>query len=193
MSLRLVLPPPPKDYSLEYERIRNREIERVVNSKIGANQSNVFGGVPFTSVRGSAAVFTIPQGNTPIKLPFNTLSKDTDPDVVFDPVGYTMSNPFEMDCIFFVNLRHATAPGGSYDFTLQAFNHGVAIQPAYTQTISNNVTQDIRIARFVVNFPADNLIDLRAFHNRNGNVDLNMQLSQWDIMRMSPYPGLQEA
>lgn len=32
MSLKLVLPPPPKVYTPEYERVRNRELERLINS-----------------------------------------------------------------------------------------------------------------------------------------------------------------
>jgi hypothetical protein len=190
MSRKLRIPPPPLTYSADYERIRNREIEMIMNEKVGATDLTAYGGVPFTAMTGSNAAFVIPVGSTPVKLPFDVLVKDTDPDVVFDPATYSITNPFLMDAIFFVNLRHASAPGGSYDFTMQAFINDVGQQP-FTQTIANSETQDIRVARFVVNYAANLKLDLRAWHNRNGDVTFDMTKSAWDVMRMSAAPRIQ--
>lgn len=186
MSRRLVLPQPPKEYSRAFELLRNRELERIINEKVSAFDASLFNGIPFTALTGTDAAFTIPQGTSYVTLPFNTLVKDTDPDVAHDPLAYTLTNPWPMDCIFFVNLRHAAAPGSNYDFTIRAVINGTPINPPYTQTINNNETQDIRIARFVVNFPAGSTTKLEAVHNRNGSVVLNMALSQWDVLRISP-------
>jgi hypothetical protein len=185
MSRKLILSPPPPAYSPIYEEIRNREIMRIVNEKVSAEDTTIFGGIPFTDVRGSNANFEIPAGSTPIKLPFDTVVKDTDPAMLFNGATNSMTSQIAMDALFIINLRHAAAPGGSYDFTTQAFLDGVGQQP-YTQTISNNQTQDIRVARFVVNYPANVMIDLRAFHSRTGSVFLNMNISAWGVLRMSP-------
>jgi hypothetical protein len=187
MSARLSLPPPPKEYSQRYEMIRNREIERVMNDKVSASDEVVFGGVPFTAVRGSNVAFEVPQGTTPVKIPFDVLLKDTDPTVEHNAVNYTVTNPFIMDAVFYIALRHAAAPGGAYDLTLFAYVNDVQAT-AYTQTIANNETQDFRVARFVVNLAAGSTIDLRAVHNRNGPVTFDLTRSQWDIMRVSTIP-----
>jgi len=186
MSRRLVLPQPPKEYSRAFELLRNRELERIINEKVSAFDASIFNGIPFTALKGTNANFTIPQGAAYVPLPFDTTVKDTDPDVNHNPVAFTLTNPWPMDCVFFVNLRHAAAPGSTYDFTMRAVINGVPVNPPYTQTIANNETQDIRIARFIVNFPGNSTTKLEAVHNRNGNVVLNMALSQWDVLRISP-------
>ena len=187
MSRKLRIPPPPLVYSAEYESVRNREIEQIVNGKIGATDASIFGGVPFTALRGSDAAFSIPVGTTPVKLPFNTLVKDTDPLVAFDAANYAITNPFACDLFIVVNIRHAAAPGGTYDFNLQAFNNNVGLR-ILTIPINNNQTQDIRASRFVVDFPAGTYLDLRAWHSRTGPVSFDMSLSTWDVLRMSATP-----
>ena len=190
MSVKLVLPPPPKTYDPYYEMLRNREIERVMNTKIGVNDINIFGGQPFISLRGTDTAFTIPTGITPRVLPFNLLQKDTDKDMVFDPNSYSITNPYAMDAVVYLNLRHAAAPGGDYDLNIQGYDLGSPFGPPLTVTIKNTETLDVRITRFVVGFPPGTVFDLRAWHTRAGPVSFNIALSQWDIARVSPNPAL---
>jgi hypothetical protein len=191
---RVLLPQPPERYDPASERNRNREIERQLNGKLGRTELPVFGGIPFTAVRGLNPAFIVPPGPSPTLLPFNVLLEETDLDITFDPADYTMRANFTVDVMMFVRIRHAGTGGGgvSVDWTLHGFLNGAEIDTFATSTrIGGNF--DIMATFMAVNAPVNQRLDLRMSHTHNADVPFDMTRSRWWLTRISPDPRVLES
>ena len=188
MSKRLRLPPPPKEYSQEYEKVRNREIEVVVNEKISNTDTGLYTGVPFVSTTGSNTAFSVPTGLTPTLVPYDTLVKNTDIFAIHDPVAYTLSNVNVFDALVFVNLyKPATTGNVIFNVILEVFFNGV-LQYGATNSVSTRDNTLVSISGIGTNIPANTLIDVRVYHDSTSAVVFDVTKSRFSLTRYSQIP-----
>jgi hypothetical protein len=191
MSKRLRLPPPPKEYSQEYEKVRNREIEVVVNEKISNTDASVYSGVPFVSAHGLNSAWSVPVGSTPIIVPFDTIVKDTDIAIDFDIPGHFAYCNFIVDAFISTNL-YIPSTGGStvFDVIAQIYINGTS---KYTITKSVN-TRDNNLVNLVAHaigvLPVDATIKIYVYHTSLSAVVFDLTKSDFTVSRWSQLPRI---
>ena len=188
-DIRLVLPQPPLEYSQNYENLRNREIERIVNRKLGPTDVGAYFGIPFIAMKGTNATWPMPTGAAFTKIPFDTVVKDTAADMNFDTVLDVLNTDIEMDLLAFIRLRHPVGAGGAstFDVSIAGFVNNVQ-SSTYTQTIVNKETYDVIVNTIAINVPALANFDIRGSHTHNQPVNFDLTRSSWDMFRLSKHP-----
>jgi hypothetical protein len=190
VSKRLRLPPPPKEYSQEYEKVRNREIELVVNEKISDTDTGLYTGVPFVSAIGSNSAWSVPVGSTPIIVPFDSLIKDTDIAIDYDVGTYSAHCNYIVDASISADIYMPTSGGSTvFDTILQIYINGV-IKYTTTRAVNTRDNVAVSISGMAISLPISVPIDIRMYHTNGAAVIFDLTLSRFNVSRMSQLPRL---
>jgi hypothetical protein len=187
---RIRLPEPPKEYSPEYERVRNARIEDLIHTRSGVSELAPYGGVPNTQVTGNNAAFPVPVGAVSTIMPFNVILRDTPNDALdFNTGTFAFSVRYPIDTLMFYRFRHAAAAGGAVDIIVTLFLNAVAVE-SYGYTARNDDLFDISDTFFpIVSSAGINLpITLGLSHSSNQPVIFDMTKSKWMLTQLSPNP-----
>jgi hypothetical protein len=187
---KIKIPEPPREYSPEYERVRNARIEDLIHRRLADNALAPYGGIPNTQVTGTNAAFSVPNGAGTTILPFNSILRDTPNDAIdFNTGTFAYSVNMPIDTLMFYRLRHAAASGGAVDVIVTLFLNGVAVE-SYGYTARLDDVFDISDTFFpTVSLASINLpITLGISHSHSQPVTFDMTKSKWLLMQLSPNP-----
>ena len=182
---RIKLPEPPREYSPEYERIRNARIEDLIHRRAALNDLAPYGGIPHAVLVGNNAAFPVPGGGVITLLPYNTVVwPNAD---LLDSSVPVFKLAYKMNIQSFVMLHHVSGAGGQSTVSTYAVVNGIN-QPANTQTIALGDADIFTRTLFTPNVLSGNTIGLALSHTGNQPLILDMTKSRFWLNQLTPDP-----
>lgn len=184
----VVLPAPSKEYDPSREATRNANIKAAIDRKLDSNNPAVYGGLPLISLKGSNSSLIAPNGAGYTLLPFNIISRETDPDLTANLVNGTVMPAYDMDVDFNVRVKYnsSVSGGASVDFYVGIFENGVEVD---TYAVIKKLAQGFDPAfAFGIALTINKAYDLRLRHSNGAGVAFDMTKSSWRTTRVTPNP-----
>jgi|SRR5215471_3670670 len=178
---RQVLPSPTNLYSAPYMRRLIESITRLLGSKLNRNEPAVYGGVPYSRVKGTNNAFAV--GTSFVKLPFNTTVQAKDTLVTFDPVNYNYTTA--IGTVLQVSVSIYLATGGNTDLTAALYVNGAAYG---SQQASIKNGQYVTFSG-VVSLNAGDVFDVRALADHSVTVDMTQSFFSYMRLESDPRVG----
>lgn len=178
----------PKEYNQDEERAFRGKVSEAIGQRLGVTDIPVYGGVPFTSMLGTDAAFSVASGLPPTVLPFNTILQDTDPLVTLNTSTFTVTALVDCTLMNWLRIKHDAGGGGNLTVTLWGNYNGTFVEGSSAQINNNQAANFQSTAQFKL-FVGDTLA-VALSHTFNSPILANMVESRWYIERWTPDPRL---
>jgi hypothetical protein len=180
-----VFPLSPSEYLAEEERAFRAKVSDAIGDRLGRFDIAVYGGVPYSSLRGSDSTFTIASGATPTVLSFNTVVK-TNTDIV--PSGSTVSPVYTLDALIFLKIVHDATAGGAIAVTTRILVNG---SPVNVIGFAGLVSDPWVISDFsILTLAAGDVLTVDMVHGFGSSIDVNLVTSRLSLIQLTPNPKL---